>query len=217
MPYFLAATIMAKNPKDFGFVRKRNADKALKYDVVSVEKSADLTVLAKAAGTSFKTLQSLNPELRQSATPAKAYQLKIPMGMKKKFINNYNALPENERFAPQFITHRVRNGESLWYISRKYRVSQSDIASVNKIRNRNNLRIGQKLTIPVPGMNIPRSSRAQMPSSHSKVIYKVRRGDTLGHIAEDYSTRASKIRQWNGMKYGQHIFPGQKLTLWVEK
>ncbi|MBD31095.1 MAG: hypothetical protein CMG44_02715 [Candidatus Marinimicrobia bacterium] len=217
MPYFLEATIMAKNPKDFGFVRKRNADKALKYDVVSVEKSADLTVLAKAAGTSFKTLQSLNPELRQSATPAKAYQLKIPMGMKKKFINNYNALPENERFAPQFITHRVRNGESLWYISRKYRVSQSDIASVNKIRNRNNLRIGQKLTIPVPGMNIPRSSRAQMPSSHSKVIYKVRRGDTLGHIAEDYSTRASKIRQWNGMKYGQHIFPGQKLTLWVEK
>lgn len=217
MPYFLAATIMAKNPKDFGFVRKRNADKALKYDVVSIEKSADLTVLAKAAGTSFKTLQSLNPELRQSATPAKAYQLKIPMGMKKKFINNYNALPENERFAPQFITHRVRNGESLWYISRKYRVSQSDIASVNKIRNRNNLRIGQKLTIPVPGMNIPRSSRVQMSSSHNKVVYKVRRGDTLGHIAEDYSTRASKIRQWNGMKYGQHIFPGQKLTLWVKK
>ena len=208
---------MAKNPKDFGFVRKRNTDKALKYDVVSIEKSADLTVLAKAAGTSFKTLQSLNPELRQSATPAKAYQLKIPAGMKKKFIKNYNALPENERFAPQFITHRVRNGESLWYISRKYRVSQSDIASVNKIRNRNNLRIGQKLTIPVPGMNIPRSSSVQMSSNHSKVIYKVRRGDTLGHIAEDYSTRASKIRQWNGMKYGQHIFPGQKLTLWVKK
>ena len=61
MPYFLAATIMAKNPKDFGFVRKRKTDKALKYDVVSIEKSADLTVLAKAAGTSFKTLQSLNP------------------------------------------------------------------------------------------------------------------------------------------------------------
>ena len=218
MPYFLAATIMAKNPKDFGFIRKMNSDKAYKYDTVSIEKSADLTVLAKAAGISFKTLQGLNPELRQSATPAEAYQLKIPRGVKKKFIRNYNALPENERFAPQFITHKVKNGESLWYIARKYRVSQSSLASVNKIRNRNNLRIGQKLTIPVPGMNIPRSSRAQMSSnSHNKVIYKVRRGDTLGHIAEDYSTRAAKIRQWNGMKYGQHIYPGQKLTLWVKK
>ena len=99
----------------------------------------------------------------------------------------------------------------------KYRVSQSDLMAVNKIRNRNMLRIGQKLTIPVPGMNIPRSTRVQLSSSHNKVIYKVRRGDTLGHIAEDYRTRASKIRQWNGMKYGQHIFPGQKLTLWVKK
>ena len=79
------------------------------------------------------------------------------------------------------------------------------------------IRINQKLTIPVPGMKIPRSTKLKMSSSHNKITYKVRRGDTLGHIAEDYRTRASKIRQWNGMKYGQHIFPGQKLTLWVKK
>ena len=217
MPYFLAATIMAKNPQDYGFTKKRKRKKSYSYDIVTIEKSADLTVLARAAGTSFKNLQALNPELRQSATPSEIYKLKIPYGSKNKFIKNYNALPENERFAPQFISHKVRNGESLWYIARKYRVSQSDLMAVNKIRNRNMLRIGQKLTIPVPGMNIPRSSRVQLTSTHNKIIYKVRRGDTLGHIAEDYRTRASKIRQWNGMKYGQHIFPGQKLTLWVKK
>ena len=217
MPYFLAATIMAKNPQDYGFTKKRKRKKSYSYDIVTIEKSADLTVLAKAAGTSFKNLQALNPELRQSATPSETYKLKIPYGSKDKFIKNYNALPENERFAPQFISHKVRNGESLWYIARKYRVSQSDLMAVNKIRNRNMLRIGQKLTIPVPGMNIPSSSRVQLTSTHNKIIYKVRRGDTLGHIAEDYRTRASKIRQWNGMKYGQHIFPGQKLTLWVKK
>ncbi len=217
MPYFLAATIMAKNPQDYGFTIKRKRKKSYSYDIVTIEKSADLTVLARAAGTSFKNLQALNPELRQSATPSETYKLKIPYGSKDKFIKNYNALPENERFAPQFISHKVRNGESLWYIARKYRVSQSDLMAVNKIRNRNMLRIGQKLTIPVPGMNIPRSSRVQLTSTHNKIIYKVRRGDTLGHIAEDYRTRASKIRQWNGMKYGQHIFPGQKLTLWVKK
>jgi membrane-bound lytic murein transglycosylase D len=66
-------------------------------------------------------------------------------------------------------------------------------------------------------MKIPRSTKAKMSSSHNKITYKVRRGDTLGHIAEDYRTRASQIRQWNGMKYDQHIFPGQKLTLWVKK
>jgi membrane-bound lytic murein transglycosylase D len=39
----------------------------------------------------------------------------------------------------------------------------------------------------------------------------------LGHIAEDYKTRASEIRKWNNLEYGTHIFPGQKLTIWAKK
>ncbi|MBT7423574.1 MAG: LysM peptidoglycan-binding domain-containing protein [Candidatus Marinimicrobia bacterium] len=216
MPYFLAATILAKDPEKYGFYKKEKKEKALSYDVVSIEKSADLTVLARSAETSFKTLQALNPELRQSATPKDSYELKIPEGSKTTFLKNYNALPENERFAPQSITHKVRNGESLWTIAKKYRVSQHDIAAVNKIRNRSMIRIGQKLTIPVPGVNLASMSNSAMPG-YNKLTYKVRKGDTLGHIAEDYGTKASTIRKWNSLKYGQHIFPGQKLTLWIKQ
>jgi len=216
MPYFLAATILAKDPEKYGFYKKEKKEKALSYDVVSIEKSADLTVLARSAETSFKTLQALNPELRQSATPKDSYELKIPEGSKTTFLKNYNALPENERFAPQSITHKVRNGESLWTIAKKYRVSQHDIAAVNKIRNRSMIRIGQKLTIPVAGVNLASMSNSAMPG-YNKLTYKVRKGDTLGHIAEDYGTKASTIRKWNSLKYGQHIFPGQKLTLWIKQ
>ena len=161
-------------------------------------------------------IQTLNPELRQSATPSESYMLKIPKGNKNLFIKNYNALPESERFAPQFVSHKVRNGESLWTIARKYRISIHDLVAVNKIRNRSMIRIGQKLTIPVPGMNIASIPRTQM-QGYNKVTYKVRRGDTLGHIAEDYGTRASNIRKWNSLKYGQPIYPGQKLTLWMKR
>ena len=45
----------------------------------------------------------------------------------------------------------------------------------------------------------------------------MKRGDTLGHIAEDYSTLARSIRRWNKLEYGQHIFPGQKLTIWIKE
>ena len=215
MPYFLAASIIAKNPLKYGFKRKKTK-KPISYDLVTIEKSADLTVLANAANTSFKMIQTLNPELRQSATPSKSYMLKIPKGNKNLFIKNYNALPESERFAPQFVSHKVRNGESLWTIARKYRISIHDLVAVNKIRNRSMIRIGQKLTIPVPGMNIASIPRTQM-QGYNKVTYKVRRGDTLGHIAEDYGTRASNIRKWNSLKYGQPIYPGQKLTLWMKR
>ena len=215
MPYFLAASIIAKNPLKYGFKRKKTK-KPISYDLVTIEKSADLTVLANAANTSFKMIQTLNPELRQSATPSESYMLKIPKGNKNLFIKNYNALPESERFAPQFVSHKVRNGESLWTIARKYRISIHDLVAVNKIRNRSMIRTGQKLTIPVPGMNIASIPRTQM-QGYNKVTYKVRRGDTLGHIAEDYGTRASNIRKWNSLKYGQPIYPGQKLTLWMKR
>ena len=43
----------------------------------------------------------------------------------------------------------------------------------------------------------------------------MKQGNTLGEIAELYETRASKIRSWNGLYYGEYIYPNQKLTLWI--
>ena len=73
------------------------------------------------------------------------------MGTKEHFLSAWNAIPEEERFAPQFVVHRVRFGESLWTISKKYNVSIHDLAAVNKIRNRNKVRVGQKLNVPLKG------------------------------------------------------------------
>ena len=60
MPYFLAASIIAKYPEKYGFYIKEKQKKPFSYDLVTIEKSADLTVLARAANTSFKIIQSLN-------------------------------------------------------------------------------------------------------------------------------------------------------------
>ena len=217
IPYYLAAAIIASNPTSYGF--KTPKTKQHKYEVVEIKQSADLAVLANSAGTSLKTLKAYNPELRQSATPVDVvYQLKIPVGKKEQFVTNFNSLPSDQRFAPQYVAHKVKRGESLWTISKKYRVSIHDLAAVNKIRNRHRLSIGQKLTIPVRRSNGGTLLASNSgPSGHKKVIYKVKRGDTLGHIAEDYNTMARSIRRWNKLEYGQHIFPGQKLTIWIKE
>ena len=217
IPYYLAAAIIASNPTSYGF--KTPKTKRHKYEVVEIKQSADLAVLANSAGTSLKILKAYNPELRQSATPVDVvYRLKIPVGKKEQFVTNFNSLPSDQRFAPQYVAHKVKRGESLWTISKKYRVSIHDLAAVNKIRNRHRLSIGQKLTIPVRRSNGGTLLASNSgPSGHKKVIYKVKRGDTLGHIAEDYNTMARSIRRWNKLEYGQHIFPGQKLTIWIKE
>ena len=216
IPYFLSAAIIARTPKAYGF-KVPNVE-PFRYETITLEKSADIAVLARVAGLKPNVLREYNPELRQSATPSEgSYILKLPVGKKDGFLVAWNAIPEEERFAPQFVVHRVRYGESLWTISKKYSVSIHDLAAVNKIRNRNKVRVGQKLNVPLKGGRTWGNGENGGPSGHSKRVYRVKRGDTLGQIAEDHGTRTSKIRRWNNMKYGSHlIHPGQKLVIWVK-
>ena len=219
IPYYLAAAIIAKDPDQYGFNIPES--KPFSYEEVVLENSADLAVLSRVAGIKVKTLRKYNPELRQSATPADSpYLLKLPKGKKEQFLARWNSIPESERFAPQFIVHRVRYGESLWTISKKYGASIHDIAAVNKIRNRHKIKVGNKLKVPLKGgvLRTWGTKDNGGPSGHYKVTYKVKRGDTLGQIAEDYKSKASKIRRWNGLKYGSSlIYPGQKLKIWVKE
>ena len=219
IPYYLAAAIITKDPEKYGFTIPKV--KPFSYEEVVLEHSADLAVLSRVAGIKVKTLRKYNPELRQSATPAdNPYLLKLPKGKKEQFLARWNSIPESERFAPQFIVHRVRYGESLWTISKKYGASIHDIAAVNKIRNRHKIKVGNKLKVPLKGgvLRTWGTKDNGGPSGHYKVTYKVKRGDTLGQIAEDYKSKASKIRRWNGLKYGSSlIYPGQKLKIWVKE
>ena len=219
IPYYLAAAIIAKDPDQYGFNIPES--KPFSYEEVVLENSADLAVLSRVAGIKVKTLRKYNPELRQSATPADSpYLLKLPKGKKEQFLARWNSIPESERFAPQFIVHRVRYGESLWTISKKYGASIHDIAAVNKIRNRHKIKVGNKLKIPIKGGALRTWGTKDNggPAGHYKVTYKVKRGDTLGQIAEDYKSNASRIRRWNGLKYGSSlIYPGQKLRIWVKE
>ena len=208
IPYFLSSAIILKDPKKYGF--KIPKAKSFKYDEVVIKKSADLSVIAKSAGTKTSTIKYLNPELRQSATPANEdYILRVPYGAKDKFYNSFNALPETERFATQKVEHRVKKGENLTTIASKYRVLISDLMTINNLKN-DRLSIGQRLKIPVKGgiySNYP-----------EKITYTVKKGDTLGGIAEKYNTRASEIRKWNKMSSNNSLINiGQKLILFVGK
>lgn len=59
--------------------------------------------------------------------------------------------------------------------------------------------------------------RVQSTKGKGKVEYRIKRGDTIGHVAEWYMVRASDIRNWNDIAYGSHIRPGQVLDVWVDQ
>ena len=59
-------------------------------------------------------------------------------------------------------------------------------------------------------------ARVRSVKGRESLEYRVKRGDTMGHIAEWYGIRASDIRNWNDIGYGSHIYPGQRLEIYVD-
>jgi membrane-bound lytic murein transglycosylase D len=55
----------------------------------------------------------------------------------------------------------------------------------------------------------------QTQKGMTRLVYTVKSGDTIGHIAEWYSCRAADIRNWNDIAYGRPIRAGQDLDVWV--
>lgn len=230
VPGFIATAMIGLNPEEFGFQRKYEGD-PYSYEVVEVEGLMPLDALAKATGISTEELKDYNPELLRWATPpGNKYPLKIPTGAKEDFLVAYKEIPKDNR-AQDMTMHTVRRGESIGLIAQKYGTTVRGIYASNDNLS-NVIHPGQKLVIPLPAgsagkisanrpTNITNTSRSRSssttrssaPSNTTKMSYKVKTGDTIGHIAEWYDVRAFEIRAWNGI--GNTIRVGQNLTVHV--
>jgi membrane-bound lytic murein transglycosylase D len=130
--------------------------------------------------------------------------------------------------------HSVKRGETLTTIAKKLRVSRNDLAAANYLRTTARVSVGQKLMVPreATAMMAARPERTApvvaanrtVPETGGlaegaepdrvKVIYAVKRGDTLFSIARLFKTTVAAIRTWNPRIPGDRIAAGQRLTLY---
>ncbi len=145
VPRFMAATIIGENPHQFG-LSPIEAD-LHEFDEVIVTRPLRLRDIAKAAGISLSELQGLNPELRRGVTPPKdkEYYLKVPVDTKAQVESVLKKVPTWKRSkAPRLKKgskvpkgwYRVRWGDSLWKIAKRFRMSVRELKARNNIRGR---------------------------------------------------------------------------------
>jgi membrane-bound lytic murein transglycosylase D len=108
--------------------------------------------------------------------------------------------------ASEGITHRVRNGESLSVIARRYRVSVKDLQRWNNISDPRKLRAGTTITV----FHNPEEQR---PATSGTVRHVVKRGDSLWSIARKYNVRVAELRSWNDLGSNTMIQPGQSIKI----
>ncbi len=118
------------------------------------------------------------------------------------------------------VLHKIKQGESLWNIARRYGVNVNTLAAWNDIGDPRRIRAGQHLALyldpePAGGRTLAAGPSKRTPEGRNQpdiTYYQVQGGDTLWSIARKFETTTAMIREWNQLN-GDIIHPGKKLEI----
>jgi membrane-bound lytic murein transglycosylase D len=215
IPKYMAATIIAKNPAAYGF--STSDVTPYEYDEVEILSATDLRLVARCAGVPYQNIKELNPELRRWITPPDSisYTIRLPKGTKQTFLTNFAAVPEEQKI--RWERHEIRPGETLVKIAELYNSVPGVIKEINGVKG-NRVLPGRHLLVPVDINGKPQDTEALTPAQEArkqKILYRVRRGETLSKIARNHDCSVQDIREWN-RGLGKTIRAGQKIRLVVD-
>jgi len=153
VPRIMAATIIARNPDQYGFNQVPVAPH--EFEEVIVTRPLHFRAISNVTGIPYDELRLLNPELRRDATPPDdtAYHLKVPVGTSAKVLKLLERVPTHKfaKVSPSKRTqirktrqtrqgkvsssqwYRVRGGDTLGKISRRFGIP------IQTLKARNNL------------------------------------------------------------------------------
>lgn len=228
VPMILAAVIIARNPAQYGF--EITAEPTPSIEVVALPPAVDLRRVAEWAGVPADQIQRMNPELRRWTTPLRGtdYAVRVPEGAADRVRAALDSASRDSLNALQW--HTVKRGESLATIARKLRVSRADLAEANYLRAAAPVKAGQRLLIPrMPSAALlARASSGEtlandavaavfepgppQETAPSRLVYRVRAGDTLSSIARKHGTTIDKLKTWNNLRSSQ-LSVGARLVI----
>ena len=189
VPIIIALTLIAKDAAHYGLAVE--PDRPEEFDVIKPGRAIDLRLVAETIDVDVATLRALNPSLLRMATPEDPnFVLYLPKGTSEKFSAEIADIPPDKWVS--WHRHRVESGDTLTSIAKKYRVTPAAIADANGLDRDEALTPGEKLIIP--------ATRPPEEAKSRLVRYRVRKGDTLGGIADQFSVTSEQIRKWNGLK-----------------
>lgn len=235
---FLAASDVERNwKKHFGEIARKTP---LEFEVVETKHYVPYETLRRLCNADDELFRKLNPAYRPEVIEGKLYVppghlIRVPAGAAQSFEVAYSTLGDQERFEQQRVNHllhKVRRGETLSGLAKRYGVSQASIRASSGMSPKGKLRTGQVLKIvphresrpgPVtvavgeskPGLTRAEQravERAAAPAAKYRT-HKVRSGQTLSSIAQLYRVSIKELRRANDLGGSSHIKVGEKIKV----
>jgi len=129
-------------------------------------------------------------------------------------------------FALCDVTHKVKNGDTLQSISKKYKVSVGELRSLNGLTS-TKLKVGQTIVVSADSeVSIKQKEKSKTKGNRNQapvkvavnevdqdfITYKVVKGDTLQSLAEKFDLEEEEIVDLNGLKK-RSLSPGKVIRL----
>lgn len=219
VPRLLAVAAIIEKPDHFG-VALHHIPNEPYLELVDTGSQIDLALVEKLADVSIETIYRLNPGLNQWATdPDGPHHIALPVERAEQFKEALAQQPDETRVKWQ--RHKIQTGENLGRIAEQYNTQVAVLQRVNNLQG-SMIRAGHELLIPVAVKNPDsyvlsmdqRLSRVQRSGEGQKLIYKVRRGDSLWKIASDFDVNIAQLMRWNSLAKNEVIKPGRRLIIW---
>lgn len=223
VPKLIAISNIIKDPAKYGIELPPIPNEPY-FTQVDIGGQIDLSILARKADIPIGDLYDINPGFSRWATaPNGPYHLLVPTDHVDKVLTALAELPADQRV--KYKRHRIRHGEALSLIARRYGVGVRAIKRANGLRS-SRIRAGRSLLIPLSMRRITASAAgnitkpvrrkpAKPPRGHVAVVHKVKSGDTLWNIAVRYGVYIGQITRWNAISRRSVLRLGQNLKIWL--
>lgn len=221
VPRLLALSAIVADPEHHGVMLSSIPNRPY-FERVQLKGPIDLALAAELADISVEELYLLNPAFNRWATaPDGPHHILLPIANAATFEARAAQLPPDRRV--QWKRHRIRGGETLSEIARRYRLTISVLKQVNDLEG-SLIRAGDSLLIPLAARPLAaytlsadvRKARSQGKKAAGTQLatYVVRKGDSLWNIARNHSMSTEQLASWNRLSTGDIIRPGQRLAVW---
>ncbi|WP_250658334.1 LysM peptidoglycan-binding domain-containing protein [Alkalimarinus coralli] len=200
------------------------ANQRLSWQRYSVKSGDSLIRIAKKYNTTPSVIKQAN-NLRSNLI-RQGQKLLIPVAAKgnayysfssdNRIQKKQNAVPRGKSRSK--LEYTVRAGDTLWDISRKYKVGVRSLAKWNSMAPTDPLKPGKKLVIwtKAAPATVARGFSPPGRKNIRKIGYKVRRGDSLARIAGKFNVTVKQIVTWNNIDPKKYLKPGQRLKLHID-
>ncbi len=208
---YAGKTLIVPVPLDRNYSRSRKkpSNRKSQNSIYAVRSGDTMWDIARAFGTSVEALRRENSIVRGSRIYV-GQKIKIPSSAKKLKQRNESSSKtfaktsskknkSNAKVKSKTKTYKVRSGDTLWDIARKYGTTTSALRKMNGLGRSSRIYAGQKLKIA---------------TNVKYVIHKVRRGETLSAIAGKYRTSIARIRANNNIDNPNRLSVGVKLKIY---